>query len=131
MRWPWRWWLRMTRAGLAYGQGFAMHGRSPERHFARQVFSTAFWGGLLPLSVAAAAWPTGGLALSLLLLYPLLGWRIYRFGRRQGWRPSHARAYALFTVLAKFPQMAGLIRYLASRLRGQGPRILEHNKSNG
>ena len=44
----------------------------PVRHWVRQSRSNWFWGLLLPVAAAGAAWPSHGLSLLLLLGYPVL-----------------------------------------------------------
>ena len=55
-----QWWRRAVRCGHAYAEGAARYGRTPERHFVRQLRSTIFWGLLLPLLAFGLAWPTRG-----------------------------------------------------------------------
>ena len=50
-----QWWKRCSRAGFAFAQGAAMHGKPPERHWVRQVRSIEFWGIALPLLILCLA----------------------------------------------------------------------------
>ena len=86
-----QWWRRCVRAGFAYAEGAALHGRGPERHWVRDVRSILFWGIGLP--AAAACWPAGrsrGLSLALLVGYPALFVRPCGYYRRvrAGPRPT-------------------------------------------
>lgn len=121
-----QWWKRSVRAGHAYAQGAAMHGREPGRHWVHQVRSNWVWGLIVPVIALGAAWPTWGISLVLLGLYPLLGWRISRSMRRRGFGPADARVYAVFCVIGKFPNVWGQIRYHAMRLLGRNSRIIEY-----
>ena len=113
-----QWWRRSARAGFAYAEGAARHGRTPERHFVGPVRSVAFWGLALPASAVGLAWPTAGLSLALLAGYPLLWHRIARGRRRRGDSARDARLYAFFCMLGKFPQAAGMVRYAAQHAGG-------------
>ena len=85
-----QWWRRSVRAGHAYAEGAARYGRTPERHFVRQVRSILFWGIGLPAAAVVLAWPTRGLSLALLAGYPVLfgGPRATTGGSGAGPRPT-------------------------------------------
>jgi GT2 family glycosyltransferase len=112
-----QWWRRARRAGFAYAQGAAMHGNSPERHCVRDCRRIWFWGLILPLAAIVPAWWTRGWSLLLLLAYALLAARIYITGRRRKWTPRDARIHALFTILAKWPGLLGMLEYHLQRFR--------------
>ena len=118
---------RAVRCGHAYAEGAVRYGRTPERHFVRQVRSTIFWGLLLPLLALGLAWPTRGVSLVLLSGYLLLYWRTerhFRLGRH--WPPAYSRPYAAFCVLGKFPELVGVMKYAARRIRGGPAQIIEY-----
>ncbi len=122
-----QWWKRAVRCGHAYAEGMARYGRTPERHFVRQVGSAMFWGLLLPLIVFALAWPTHGASLVLLCGYLVLFWRSDRFSRiGRRWPTADARLYAAFCVLAKFPHVAGMVKYWSRRIQGKPVQIIEY-----
>jgi GT2 family glycosyltransferase len=121
-----QWWQRQVRSGFAYAAGAARHGRSQERHWVRESRSNWFWGLLVPVASLAAAWPTRGLSLVLLIGYPALAARIVRYGRRRGWLSAEARLYAAHCVLAKFPMMLGQCRFLLAQLRGRSGGPIEY-----
>lgn len=123
-----QWWKRMVRSGHAYAEGFALHGRPPDRYGAREVRSIGFWGFALPALALAAAWWTRGWSLILLLGYVALAWRIARGLRSAGVSPADARLYAFFCVLGKFPQLAGLLKYRIGRLTGRRSALIEHKE---
>src|SRR5262249_50106596 len=102
-----QWWRRSVRTGFAFAEGTALHGRSPERHFVRDVQSIVFWGILLPIGCLGLAWPTYGASLAVLGAYYLLYWRIRRYGLQRGWPVRDARLYARWCVLAKLPMAVG------------------------
>jgi GT2 family glycosyltransferase len=112
-----QWWRRAKRGGYAYAEGAAMHGHTPERHCVRDCRRIWFWGLVVPLLAIVPAWWTRGWSLLILLGYPLLALRIYASGRTRGWSATDARRYALFTVLAKFPGLLGMLEYHLRRKR--------------
>ncbi len=121
-----QWWRRSVRAGQAYAQGAALHGRSPELCGVRNCRSNWFWGLVLPLVVAALAWPTHGWSLLLLGGYLVLAWRVYRHSRRRSLGAGHSLLYAAHIVLGKFPQSLGQAKFFLARLVGSKPRLIEH-----
>ena len=125
-----QWWRRSVRAGHAYAEGAARHGRGPERHFVRDVRSIAFWGIALPMAVAILAGPTRGLSLGLLAGYPALFARTVRHYRRvRGWPASDALLFAGACVVGKFPQAIGVVKYWACRIGGRPSGLIEYKGS--
>src|SRR5580704_16531900 len=49
-----QWWKRAVRAGHAYAEGSAIHGRLPERHFVRESLSGLIYGVAIPLAILVA-----------------------------------------------------------------------------
>ncbi len=123
-----QWWQRARRAGHAYAQGAALHGRAPERHFMKECRSIWFWGLLLPVVSLGLAVPTSGASLLLIAGYPVLAARVYRAGRRRGWTKGDAALYAAFAILAKLPGLQGLLQYHWRILGGRDMAIIEHKK---
>jgi len=121
-----QWWRRAFRAGWGYGEGFSMHGRSPERYRVRENSSILLWGLLVPVAAVAAAWPTWGGSLVLAAAgYAALGLRIFRRTTRLGVLPRDARLLSFFTVLAKFPQALGLVQFAVFRARGRQRSVID------
>lgn len=121
-----QWWRRMQRAGHAYAQGAAMHGRPPERHWVRQVRSICFWAGLVPAFSLLAAVPTHGFSLLVFAGYPLLVARAMKYYLGRGFPRSDARLAATFDVMAKFPQLVGVLTYHMNRLRSKNTALIEY-----
>lgn len=121
-----QWWKRAVRCGFAYALGVALHGRGPERHFVRERRRAVLWGLAVPATAAALAWPTGGLSLGLLALYPLQLAHTYRGLRRRVPVRRHALAYAASCVLGKFPQAVGVVKFHLDRARRAPVRIIEY-----
>ncbi|HBB31986.1 MAG TPA: glycosyl transferase [Cyanobacteria bacterium UBA8803] len=123
-----QWWKRAIRGGWAMAAGKALHGASPERYMARENFSRWIWGMILPLIALGCAGFTWGLSLLLFAGYPILMWRVYRYRRRYGDPPSHARLYAFWCVLAKLPEAIGQLQYWLTRWRGKQAHLIEYKK---
>lgn len=111
-----QWWRRASRAGHAFAEGAAMHGRPPERHNVGQLRRALLWGLALPLAAILGAVVTPW-ALLLLLAYPA---QILRLSRRQGW------ARATFLTLGKAAEAQGALTYAWRRLTGRTGRLIEY-----
>lgn len=120
-----QWWTRAVRAGHAIGQRAFLHAADASRDCARERRSTWAWGVALPLLVLLTLWPTRGWSLLLLGAYALLGWRILRYRLRCGDRLAEAWLYARFTLLGKFANAWGLLRFERNRWQGRF-RIIEY-----
>jgi GT2 family glycosyltransferase len=120
-----QWWTRSVRAGHAIGQRAQLHANDASRDGTRERRSTWFWGLVLPTVVVLAAPMTKGLSLILLMGYLSLGWRIAKHRLSIGDNRREAWLYAAFTVLAKFANVIGLLKYKFNRLRGR-VRIIEY-----
>ncbi|MEM9373611.1 MAG: glycosyltransferase family 2 protein [Planctomycetota bacterium] len=120
-------WNRAKRAGHAYAEGAALHGRGPDRHGVRGTRSAVLWGGVLPLAGLAAAWWTYGLSIGLVIvLSAAQAVRITIGQRRRGRSASDARLLGLFTMLAKPAQASGVLLYWRRRLTGQTSTLIEY-----
>ncbi|MFN0132401.1 MAG: glycosyltransferase [Phycisphaerales bacterium] len=124
-----QWWRRTVRAGHAYAQGAALHGKPPERHGVRELRSMLAWSLGPPALALALAWPTRGLSLLVLpLAYGALFVRVARGQRRLGRSAPHARLYAASIVVAKFAMLRGAAKFWLSSLSGRNPAIIEYKR---
>ena len=130
LRFP-QWWTRAVRTGHAYAQASALHGRSPDRYRVRECRSIWLWSFWLPALAALLAWPTRGWSLLALAAYPLQVLRIAWREARRGTKGLDALLYGAFCVLAKWPQLQGLIRYRRRRRDPQGPALIEYKQPPG
>jgi len=69
---------------------------------------------------------TFGASLVLLAPYVWLYLRVRAHRLRKGDLHSAASLYALFCVIAKFPHLVGMVRYLAKRFVGGPHEIIEY-----
>ena len=121
-----QWWRRSIRAGHAFAEGAARHGRTSGFRV-REVRSILFWTLAVPALALAGAWWSYGLSLLLLPLgYGVLWLRVRRHRIARGDVPRHAGLYATFTVLGKFAQLVGVARYWLNRLRGRRTQLIEY-----
>ncbi len=120
-----QWWQRAIRAGHAYAEGAWLHGPGLEQHWVKESRSIWFWGLFLPLLALGLALPTHGFSLLLLVGYPLLTYRIYRY-MRQRVGSSDATLYAMFCVLIKFPQLQGQLQFHFSRFLQRRLNLVEY-----
>lgn len=119
-----QWWKRSTRAGHAFAEGAAMHGAAPERHWVRESRRSVFWGLLLPIAAVAATALAPGFGWVLWLAYPVSLIRMaLRFGAAGVTRPW---ALAWFTMLGKFPEAVGWLRFQWGRLFGRRSQLIEY-----
>lgn len=119
-----QWWTRAVRSGYGFAEVSRLHRRSPFRIWARAIPSAVFWGGLLPVLIVV-----GGLIHPLLLcaalLYPL---EIFWIAVRRGVTSSGVWAYAVLTVLDKFAQLQGIIKFYWRSSRGQTAPLIEYKR---
>lgn len=111
-----QWWRRSARAGHAYAEGSAAQGRGAKRHWVAETRRALIWGMFLPLLVLAAvlSHPAGGL---LILIYPAQIWRLALRG---------GVVWAVFTVLGKFAETSGVLRYWLGRMRKKKQGLMEY-----
>lgn len=122
-----QWWKRSIRGGHAYAEGAWLHRASPERPWRREVRRNWVWGLIIPVMAVGAAWPTLGLSLLLLALYPLWMVRIVRGRVRvNGDTLGDAWLYAAFCMLAKYPQAWGQALYHWRRLTSRRSKLIEY-----
>ncbi|MEO1236000.1 MAG: glycosyltransferase [Planctomycetota bacterium] len=134
-----QWWRRNVRAGHAYAQGAAMHGKT-DGHNVKQARSMEFWAGILPAMIIVMLFsmiimppwaPWYALAILVCLLgYPILALKIWLYRRsRYGDRSRDAALYAVFTVIGKFANQLGQAKFRRNRRRGRVGKIIEYKSS--
>lgn len=121
-----QWWKRSIRGGWAVAEGKAMYGQPPESYMVKEDKSGWLWGATVPALAVGLAWPTHGLSLLLLLGYPVLGWKIYKYRHSQGDEARNARLYAFFCTVSKLPQVLGQGRYWINRWRNKPATLIEY-----
>jgi GT2 family glycosyltransferase len=127
------WWKRAKRAGHAYAEHVWRHGGNSDPDWVRQLLSTCLWALVLP-----------GTAIVMLTAWPLLGWfapalfglilsayplQYLRMGRRElkfGSTSIYAWGSAGLILLAKFAQLAGMVRFVRNLLFRRAPSLIEY-----
>jgi GT2 family glycosyltransferase len=127
-----QWWKRSTRTGHAYAEGYAMHGQSRFRHYARQIRSIFIWGMLVPLLIIFGLILTLWTPWSVLIIlgsfigYGKIVIRSYSSGRSRTDEKGAPWVYGVSCALAKFPQLFGAIRYYLTHWQGKQSKLIEY-----
>jgi GT2 family glycosyltransferase len=125
-----QWWRREKRSGYAFAEAAHRFGHTPERFRVRWVQRNWLYGLIIPLLALALAYWTYGWSLLLLLAYPLQWLKVHRYCRRsRKLTGPDARLYATLVVLAKFPQMAGQVKFLLGRWTRNPSRLIEYKSA--
>ncbi|WP_128255625.1 glycosyltransferase family A protein [Falsirhodobacter deserti] len=117
-------WKRARRAGHAFAEGAAMHGRPPERHFVSETRRAILWGAVLPAVILAAAVFISPAMLLLTLIYPA---QVVRLGLRDRERSRKvAFTQAGLLTVSKFAEAVGAAEFYWRRLRGRPAGLIEY-----
>jgi GT2 family glycosyltransferase len=117
-----QWWVRSVRFGYAMAEVWQLHRASPLRIWQREIASSVLWGGLLPIAICLGAFIHPG-ALGSAFVYPLQVCRM-ALTRRCAFRKS--LTWAAFLVLAKFPEMQGIMKFFWLQWRGRPGALIEY-----
>lgn len=111
-----QWWSRTKRAGYAFAEGSARFSTQEFPHWDRETRRIWIWGLGLPIAILILSvlhpW-----FLALTLIYPL---QVARLTPRMGLET------AVFTVLGKFAEAAGAVRFYLHRLQNRRAEIIEY-----
>lgn len=106
-----QWWWRSVRSGHAIGQRAHIHGNSILKDCLRERRSVMVWGIAAPLLIIAGSLISVWIGAAIAALYGVLAFRIWRYRQSRGNSARDAAIYAVFTVLGKFPEAIGLLRF--------------------
>ena len=125
-----QWWKRHVRSGHAVAEGARLHGDTPERHQVKEQRSNFFWG----LAVPAAGILGLPVTLGLSSVVPMAGLtalyaKILRSELERGRPFEEAELSARFTVLSKFPQALGQLKYHYNRSRGRKTDTIDYRNA--
>lgn len=118
-----QWWRRSVRAGHAFAEGAHLHGAPPERHWVAETRRALIWGAGLPALIVLGAFVVHPAALVLALAYPA---QVLRLAARKGLTRRLSWEWAAFTVLGKFAEAQGVLRFHARRLLRRRARLIEY-----
>lgn len=122
-----QWWRRARRSGHAYAEHVWRHGKAAFPSWRRQWLSIMFWGLALPLAAATCftGWAAGGWPswpwLLLLAIYPA---QIARIALRS----AKGLGNATLTVVGKFAELSGAVRFYLNVARGGEPTTGAYEK---
>lgn len=106
-----QWWKRAVRFGHAQGLRSHISTAPNTEDNKRAIKSSWLWGLLLPLLIIILAIPSEGFSLFLLGGYLVLGYRIFSYRRNTGDTAAESLFYARYTVLEKFANALGLLKF--------------------
>ena len=121
-----QWWRRAKRTGHAYVQGLWMHAKTMKFYYVPEVLRTLFWSLLLPVFVLLLGMGISKFFYLLFFLYLYRLFRIFLRKKNQWNDPKAAAYYALFCVLASWPQLFGVLLFGWRRISNSGIKIIEH-----
>ncbi len=113
-----QWWQRNRRAGHAFAEAAALHGKSPERFRVAETRKVMIWGLALPVLILVAAFVITPWALGLVLIYPAQVLRLSAQG--MPW------FRAVFLTLGRFPEARGFVDYWWARTTGKKRGLIEY-----
>lgn len=120
-----QWARRTSRTGYAYAARAFVHWRDFNPSFLRENARVLFWGLVFPVAAIALTVLASPWFVLLFLAYVVQYWRIYKSKKSQ--HPDDAaRAYALFTVLGKWPELYGQLIFLGRIVSGREQRLIEY-----
>jgi len=120
-----QWWNRAKRAGYAYAEGAYLHGRSAEKYKVKQVSSILFWAAFLPLITVFGAF-FNMVLLCFFVVYPLQVLRLVPKNRLNVSSYRESIYYALSNVVAKFPQVLGMLHFSFNKWQGRRGTLIEY-----
>ena len=119
-----QWRVRAVRSGYGFAEVSRLHRASPFRIWERAIPSAVFWAGLVPALIIL-----GGIVhplfLCAVLIYPL---EVFWIAIRRGLNSPRVWTYSVLTVLDKFAQLQGIIKFYWRRSRGQTAELIEYKK---
>lgn len=120
-----QWWNRAKRAGYAYASLYDLHGDTVEKFKRKELLSIIFWALAVPLSILLLSLYEFSY-IFLLLVYVIQIIRVAIKSANEGRGVKVAMSYAIYTVLAKWPQLLGILKFGKDKLRGENSRLIEY-----
>ena len=117
------WWTRTKRGGYAYALGQHLHGAPPEAHWRVEHRRALVWGLGLPALILLATIAKPG-ALALACIYPAQWLRLSVRNLKDG--APHPFLRSGYSVLGKFAEAQGAMKWHIEQRRGLKARIIEY-----
>ena len=118
-----QWWTRSKRAGHAFAEISSLHRASPFRIWRRETLRALFWAGIAPASILLSI-TISPLFLILPGAYPAQILRLY-FSRRNA-LGEDAAPWAALTVIGKFAEASGVLKYYFGKVAGRKSGLFEY-----
>lgn len=107
-----QWWKRMIRSGLAYAQGYALHGKGKKRFRFRECVRPWVYIIFLLIIIVIELNYSSHVILLLLLAIPLQMIRIAHIVRHKVKSYHEALIYAFFNIIGKPAEIIGQLRFI-------------------
>jgi GT2 family glycosyltransferase len=120
-----QWWYRAKRAGFAYAISCYLHGKTEEKFKCKEVLSIFMWTILIPTVILSLTIVDYKFIL-LILVYPLQFIKLIIRFVNKGLTKETALLNAFFTIVAKWPQLLGMLQFLTDRIGGKRSRLIEY-----
>ncbi len=121
-----QWWRRAVRGGYAYAHCCRLHGLEPERFRVRECARIWFWGAVLPVAAILLSCLISPVWSLLSALYPVQVARAFFRLAGRGLDGKTRGVIALLSVVEKWPQWQGQVRFIWQSATGQLPVIIEY-----
>ncbi len=129
-----QWWLRTRRAGHAFAEHVARHGRQAFPSWRAERNRIVLWGIALPLlaltlaivALAGCSLLAALAAAAVVALYPLQAARLVLRDLKQGRPAKFALTHGIWLVLGRFAQAGGLLRYWGNRAAKRRNSLIEY-----
>lgn len=117
-----QWWKRSSRAGHAFAEGAHMYGRAPECHWVAESLRAWLWAFVLPVFIILLS-VQNMVFVAVFLIYPM---QIVRLAAREGITKPKSVQIAFFSLLGKFAELQGQLRYWLATLFRLKSSIMEY-----
>jgi GT2 family glycosyltransferase len=119
-----QWWKRNIRGGYAFAEGANLHGAPPERHWVKESRRSWIWGLVIPVVIILAGFFNWKYGLIIALIYPIQIFRLAMKNKKE--LKPHLLLLACFSVLGKFAEVYGQLRFHYQRLFGRVVQLIEY-----
>lgn len=118
-----QWWTRAKRAGHAYAEVSTMRRASPQRIWVRETRRAFIWSAIAPVAVILSLVVSPAF-LAMLAVYPAQALRLYLSARKR--LGDIAAPWAALTIIGKFAEASGALKYYWGRARGLSSGLFEY-----